>query len=267
MVRIVNPKTGCEYTVESVNGKYFIKKRRTCMCLSNKLIYNCRKKDIQKVHFSEFDNNDGKKLKVISKHINLEGKHFIFEMISETHDNADTLKTKLDKYTDIMKMQKKALMTDSLTTVYNRRYIDNFFLHGLENKNSFCLAVMDIDKFKQINDIYGHALGDAVLGSTAKYWKKYFGCDKQRFIARFGGDEFILVSRNHDLDKFKNTVERLYLNFRKTELFNKNMNINFTLSIGCASTDESKNKSFYNIFDIADRRLYSVKNCGGNNIM
>jgi putative two-component system response regulator len=265
IVRIVNPNTGREYSIEDNNGKYIIRKKKNCICFSKKL--SCGKKNDQKVFFTEFDNNDGRKLKIVSKHVNLEGRHFILEMISETHDNVNDLKNKLDKYTDIMKMQKKALMTDSLTTVYNRRYIDKIFSHDTEKSGNFCLAVMDIDKFKQINDIYGHIFGDVVLGSTAKYWKKYFGCDRQRFIARYGGDEFILVSRNSDLVKFKSNIEKLYISFRKTEIFSRNRHIDFTLSIGCASAEESENKSFYNIFDIADKRLYLVKNNGGNNIM
>ncbi|MCI1931307.1 MAG: GGDEF domain-containing protein [Clostridia bacterium] len=267
VVRIVNPKTGREYSIEVKNGKYFIKKKQDCICLSNKLNSKCGKRFSQKVYFSEFDNNDGRKLKIVSKHVNLEGKHFILEMISETHDNVDELKSRLNKYADIMKMQKKALITDSLTTVYNRRYIDNIFSHDCKNINGFCLAVMDIDKFKHINDMYGHTLGDAVLGSTAKYWKKYFGCDRQKFIARFGGDEFILVSKDSNLIKFKNNIESLYISFRKTEIFSRNKNIDFTLSIGCASADESENKNFNDIFDIADKRLYLVKNNGGNNIL
>lgn len=267
VVRIVNPKTGHEYSIKNINGKYFIKQKQNCICLSSKLNYNRGNKNSHKVYFTEFDNNDGKKLKIVSKHVNLEGRHFILEMISETHNNTDELKTKLDKYTDIMKMQKKALITDSLTTVYNRRYIDNIFSHDINRKNGFCIAVMDIDKFKQINDMYGHAFGDSVLGSTAKYWKKYYGCDKQKFIARYGGDEFILVSKDPNLNKFKNNIEKLYISFRKTEFFNRSTSVDFTLSIGCASADESENKSFYNIFDIADQRLYFIKNNGGNNIM
>lgn len=70
-----------------------------------------------------------------------------------------------------------------------------------ENNTNICVAIMDIDNFKTINDKYGHIVGDIVLKKVANTLSKYF-CNDNNFVVRFGGDEFLVVSDNKDFLTF-----------------------------------------------------------------
>ncbi len=109
-----------------------------------------------------------------------------------------------------LKHKNKQLITDPLTNVYNRRYVERAFYKQLQQNEkklnrSVCLAILDIDNFKEVNDNYGHRTGDQILNYLAESWNNSLkDYKKNTFIARYGGDEFIIVYESENYDEFKN---------------------------------------------------------------
>ncbi|CDX00057.1 hypothetical protein SDC9_13198 [bioreactor metagenome] len=106
-------------------------------------------------------------------------------------------------------IQKDQLNTDYLTGVYNRRYLDNYLQEKMKNRRHHLIAgiMIDIDSFKTINDSYGHDNGDQALKYTAQMLRKTFR--KTDFIARYGGDEFVIVMEIDDRAELMAMVQRL----------------------------------------------------------
>ena len=155
-------------------------------------------------------------------------------------------------------VQNKQISIDTLTGINNRRqlalYIDSE-LSASSKKGELYYLIMDVDKFKSINDTYGHLEGDNALIKIASLLNSL--CEKQNdFVARYGGDEFVVVCRRRN--EFE--VESL-----KNEILNAVFQMNsegelpymLSLSIGSAKFDITKSND--EIFAEADKKLYSIK--------
>ncbi len=114
---------------------------------------------------------------------------------------------------------------------------------------------MDIDKFKYINDNYGHLEGDTALVKTAVLLNGI--CDRHHdFVARYGGDEFVIVCRRRsasEIEELKDEINKAVLQMNKAE------NLPYTLSLSIGSAMFDINKSNDEIFAEADKKLYSIK--------
>ena len=155
-------------------------------------------------------------------------------------------------------VQNKQISIDSLTGINNRRqltlYVDSE-LSALSKKGELYYLIMDVDKFKSINDTYGHLEGDNALIKIASLLNSL--CEKQNdFVARYGGDEFVIVCRRHS----EAEIEAL-----KQEILSAVSKLNdegtlpykLSLSVGSAKFDTSKSND--EIFAEADKKLYSIK--------
>lgn len=109
-----------------------------------------------------------------------------------------------------LNIQKNQLYTDHLTGLYNRRLLDIHLDDCLNNNKkpgSIGVIMLDIDKFKSINDEFGHTVGDQALGETANILKKSVG--KSGFTARYGGDEFVLVIPTNELSAVEDIAKEI----------------------------------------------------------
>ena len=139
----------------------------------------------------------------------------------------------------------KDIIHDKLTGVFNRKGLDKYFD---ENKK---FLLLDLDNFKYINDTFGHEKGDEILKYFASLLNEYFKGD---IIARWGGDEFIVLS-NEEREKIRNNIEKINLLLEeKQRKFDSNRKKTLSLSCGgsVAKTKEEK-------FKEADLALYKVK--------
>ena len=161
-------------------------------------------------------------------------------------------------YQSIISRKNEELTTDHLTGIHNRKFIRERFVERITDYPNACMAVADVDFFKNINDRYGHWAGDKVLKSVARYWKKHFE-DGNSFVARYGGDEFIFVCFDSSFEDFKKRVMDIYSNFRKTEILNNGKKVEFSMSIGCACLSELEEKTIERLFELADTRMYISK--------
>ena len=119
------------------------------------------------------------------------------------------LQRQLDAEAALRRRFRDEAMTDSLTGLPNRRAWDEVLQQRLtaDGKQTVCLAILDLDHFKQINDVHGHFVGDQVLRQTGE--TAVASLRQDDFVARLGGDEFGLLLAVHDETVARSVVERL----------------------------------------------------------
>ncbi|MDX1451292.1 MAG: diguanylate cyclase [Oleiphilaceae bacterium] len=157
--------------------------------------------------------------------------------------------------------------TDALTGLPNREAFDERYAMEFERWRRYgkpaTLVVGDIDKFKSINDNYGHLSGDKVLQIMAK--EILSRIRKTDFLARYGGEEFVIILPETDentayevLNKTREMVGRLPFHFREEK-------IQITMSFGLAAFRDAEHPE--DIFERADQALYAAKNGGRNQVV
>jgi diguanylate cyclase (GGDEF)-like protein len=150
---------------------------------------------------------------------------------------------------------------DELTGLPNRRYM-MFTLEDLAEKSSrskgvFAIFNIDLNKFKWVNDTYGHAAGDALLIETAIRLKRSLRATD--IVSRLGGDEFlVLLPRVSQPGEIFNIISHLNYNLSKSPLIFKGQEIFISASIGYAIYDESIN-DIDELLHIADQNMYASK--------
>ncbi len=127
-------------------------------------------------------------------------------------------------------------------------------------KTSFSLLVWDIDFFKKINDTFGHKAGDKALVLIAKLLAKH--CRESDFISRFGGEEFVMLLSNSDIQAAKHSADHLRQLIENTAFNSNGKKINITVSCGITQFIDTDNAD--SVFKRADKALYNAKNAGRN---
>lgn len=165
-----------------------------------------------------------------------------------------------DHTDEILKLNNLAneAMTDSLTKLLNRRGLDSELLSYAksyqDNHIDFVLFFFDVDKFKRINDTYGHDIGDVVLRSISANLLKAF--NNSAILARQGGDEFIVVKQYVTADDIRTYQEMIENAFKSIEVVD-HPEIKVRGSIGHAAYSEVKN--IEQVIKLADYRMYEIK--------
>jgi len=163
-------------------------------------------------------------------------------------------------------LRKKA-STDILTTVYNRDFLNAYLENQLKvadaAKHSVSMVIIDVDNFKNINDTYGHLIGDRVLSTAANIM---LNCvRKNDGVARYGGDEFIVVLPSTDTDTAYIIAERIVNEIAALKISSiDGVEIpSITCSVGI-STYPDHCRSMEHLISTADSALYEAKRCGKN---
>ncbi len=158
----------------------------------------------------------------------------------------------------------KQLNTDSLTGVLSRRYIDENFekliLDADNSKTDASLAVLDIDHFKKINDTYGHIAGDRILCEMAELLTKQLVFSNNDYLARYGGDEFLVLSIGIDFDEFVRRIKECINSVCSHKFYISDTAVMLSLSAGCTFLYEGC--GFASGLNTADKKLYIAKRGG-----
>ena len=154
--------------------------------------------------------------------------------------------------------------TDKLTGLYNRQYSKlnvRGMIQSLKAGNEpLCLLMIDIDKFKEVNDTYGHLEGDEVLKGFASILKELSG--KDAIPIRYGGDEFCVVIPGHDKRTGKDLGEKLVKLMEQTPLsVFEDKKVTVSISVGVASIPKDA-LTYEDLFRRADEALYKAKELG-----
>ena len=171
--------------------------------------------------------------------------------------------------TDMISMinrMNEAIIKDSLTDAYNRRYIEERLLvdvfNATNDDHTISIILADIDRFKSVNDQFGHPAGDEVLKEFVKI-SKCFIRKNSDWIARYGGDEFLVVLVNADEHTADMVAEKIRHAVEKTVLHIDQSDICFTASFG-TYTVHSKKMTCDQLISLADKNLYTAKKEGRN---
>ncbi len=147
---------------------------------------------------------------------------------------------------------------DQLTQTFNRTHILN--LLEKHNQATQCIALMDLDYFKEVNDTYGHIVGDEVLRKVSETIKRSLRPEDS--IGRYGGEEFLLIINTDAIDVATTVAERIRSNIEKIEWTIPDLKI--TASIGLVMSQKSDSDLL--LYE-ADRMLYKAKDSGRNRVM
>lgn len=157
---------------------------------------------------------------------------------------------------------------DGLTGLYNRQHLDKHLEEEIKRAkrygNPLSVIMFDIDNFKKINDAYGHVIGDRVLQTAAEVIRKTL---RDTDIAgRFGGDEFVLILVQTNINVGKQVAERLSSNIKKSRVhLKKNSFISFSISTGICQYN-NKIKNIGELISKTDRAMYTAKSSGHNQV-
>lgn len=155
---------------------------------------------------------------------------------------------------------RKRVFTDPLTSTFNRNYLEEL-LHVINLKN-YSIAVLDLDKFKSINDIYGHQAGDFILVQASKIFKSSIKASD--ILVRYGGEEFLLLIHNKDGSALE-ICEKIREKVMNGEYFYEGNEIKLSVSIGL-HIHPSLEKNIHEAIKTADKMLYLAKKNGRNRI-
>ena len=146
---------------------------------------------------------------------------------------------------------------DDLTECYNRGFVNAIFptLLAKTNKNNdeLSLAILDCDNFKTINDTYGHRQGDLVLQEFSALLLK--NINKGDFVARWGGDEFIIIAPHTNIVEISLIVDEIE---DKLQALSKKMKISISFTVGFA-TYPTDARNIDDLISIADQNMYVLK--------
>lgn len=151
--------------------------------------------------------------------------------------------------------------TDPLTGAFNRRALMNR-LETIEAPAA--LVLIDADHFKSINDSYGHQTGDAILIELVRLL--HASVRKQDFVARIGGEEFVVFLPGTEREEALSIVRRLHAGVSGRDLSIGEHHIHLTVSIGVAMIPSSDEVSRHDVLSTADNALYEAKRNGRNRI-
>jgi len=166
-----------------------------------------------------------------------------------------------------LNLLKEAAIKDPLTSCYNRRELERQMEKEISisrrfSKN-FSVIMFDIDHFKKVNDQFGHQAGDTVLKTIASYVKSEIRMEDDLF--RYGGEEFILILRETDIQDAGSLAERLRYKIESNAVWHSKAEISVTASFGVAAY--KKDISSDELVRRADAMLYKAKNSGRNKVV
>jgi diguanylate cyclase (GGDEF)-like protein len=159
--------------------------------------------------------------------------------------------------------------TDPLTKTFNRRYFfeksQGELLKTGSNGEQIAFLLFDIDHFKNINDLHGHLAGDQILQGLAGLC--FENLRSEDILGRFGGEEFVILLPNMNIEKAKGVAERLRAIISQTPIATDAGDISITVSIGVSVMDASKSVSLDTLLSRADKAMYSAKQAGRNQVI
>ena len=173
---------------------------------------------------------------------------------------------------EILHMQKELkeqASHDYLTNLYNRRYFNELAQDIIKvakrEQKEYSVILLDIDKFKNINDTYGHLLGDEVIKLLASLLLKH--TRESDVVSRFGGEEFAILLPFTNTEGACKIAEqlRIVVDNQKVKI-DENQSIRFTISLGVDAINNDRDTDIAHSLDRADKALYIAKNAGRNRV-
>jgi len=180
------------------------------------------------------------------------------EQVKCAEQKIESLKSELEQLRGLVQ-------TDQITGAFNRRGLDDIFKREAaradRNAQSLGVVLIDLDNFKQINDNFGHQYGDSVLINLVNIAKETLR--PSDIVARFGGEEFVILLPDVEMEDALTIIQRLQNNLAKNfsiQVDKQSMPVTFSAGIALRSFGEQQNS----VISRADKALYQAKRTGKN---
>jgi len=190
-------------------------------------------------------------------------------LIAKLKSSHAKLATANSRLVTLNKQLKKLAVTDSLTDLYNRRFMDIAIKKEFERycryKDAFTLLLLDIDNFKKFNDTYGHETGDRALIHVAQLINE--SARTTDIVGRYGGEEFVMLLTKTPPANAQIVAERVRRAVESTEFRIDNEKQQITISIGIAGLDGNESlDSVRDLLSRTDQAMYNAKKRGRNQV-
>jgi diguanylate cyclase (GGDEF)-like protein len=185
----------------------------------------------------------------------------------ELRNKNQVLQFQIETIQQLQAELREQAIRDPLTGLYNRRYLYETMGRELaraqREKYSICFMMMDIDHFKQVNDTYGHAAGDAVLVALADLFRTH--TRQGDIVCHYGGEEFLVIMAEVGEADAKRRAEEIRHNFNVTQIEYSGTGLVAAISIGIAfyPRDDSDSDT---VIKAADAAMYKAKQAGRNRV-
>lgn len=192
---------------------------------------------------------------------------WLLGQVDNTRQELERTRGQLDAMHAELERAQALAVSDPLTGLPNRRALDGALAREIararRQQTSLCLAVLDVDHFKRINDTHGHAVGDRALQHLAVTLKA--AVRETDVLARFGGEEFVLVLPDTALVGAEFTMNRLLRTMQRTPLSHDGNEITVAFSAGLAEWQPDEDAEI--IVRRADQAMYRAKSAGRGQVM
>ncbi len=263
VARIVNPHDTAILTIEedgSVTSRPY-----TCFKVWNRSerCQNCTSRDADLTHCrkDKYEYVKNSIFYVISNPIayrDTEGNEHpvVLEIVSHVSDHLANGRFGRRTILDIIDENQRLLYTDELTGAYNRRYLFEKVVK-LQLNHAYALVMIDVHRFKEINDTQGHLTGDLVLAAVAARIRA--SLREGDYVIRYGGDEFLAVLNHCDELRARQVFERLQTNLQHIPVEGCPKTVSCDLGLAAASCHNSTEAAFIATLEAADRAMYEEK--------
>ncbi len=212
---------------------------------------------------ASLDDNDPERIRKTAERVLKAARLTMLERRQREAKQVEVLADKFNQLkTELLEARTQAT-TDTLTQLYNRNALDQHLERiadwGILFQHSPALILVDVDHFKEINDTFGHPVGDEVLRRLADVLTRSF-LRRQDFVARYGGEEFAVVAVETPPHTLQAMAERLLNAVRKMEVTHAGQQIEVTISLGVAQLAQGERPAAW--IERADQALYEAKHRG-----
>ncbi len=276
ITRVVDPNTKEVIFIRKKEGLDHISQKESCYDFweNGEICSNCisMRAYNEMETFMKIESSTKEIMTVTAIPVNIEGEILVVELLKDITSSMVLNDEEMQEGIVIKKILEQANLAavkDELTGTYNKRYINeklpNILMQSKLNGKPLSVIIADIDFFKKVNDTFGHIAGDYVLEEFAKILKSNIR-EERDFVARFGGEEFVICLVDTNIDEAELVAERMREHIEVANLIFNNNKIRITASFGvftCFEEDLNTNE----IIDLADRNLYKAKETGRNKVV
>ncbi|MDD2648738.1 MAG: EAL domain-containing protein, partial [Eubacteriales bacterium] len=207
---------------------------------------------------------------VVAEYIPFGSAGAVIEMVTKLDDEyVDNVFDKKLLYANLDAIHQQ-MEFDELTGIYNRRFIKRRLPELVSDakamKRNVSVAMADIDMFKKLNDSYGHLAGDKILRMVADVLRSNLCVNPDDFVARFGGDEFLIVCTDVNRNEMMKRLIGVMKILPHMALNDDAISVEIGISSGCVDSAEFPQFDAAQLVDIADKRLYKAKESGRGNV-
>lgn len=179
----------------------------------------------------------------------------------------DYLVTSVALRAERMRALRSLMMRDSLTGLFNHtaitQFIDSAIVAARRQNQMVCFAMIDVDRFKSVNDTYGHPIGDQVLLALSRVLQQ--SLRQTDLVGRYGGEEFAVILHDVTLEKAEQIMQHLREDFSKV-IFNAG-DVNFSCTFSCGLAAFPQFKTVETLREAADKAMYQAKHSGRNRVL